>query len=112
MILGRDPEDKDGTLAMLEADDFFEIKERKTLHFLDLPIEIHWRFLNFVSDLDTISLTLAWNVITFIPHIPIACFESLYLYLYIYVDFIYHSRFDNQRLTFHSVNYCTSSSPS
>ena len=72
MILGRDPEDKDGTLAMLEADDFFEIKERKTLHFLDLPIEIHWRFLNFVSDLYTISLTLTWYVITFIPHIPIA----------------------------------------
>jgi len=72
MILGRDPEDKDGTLAKLEADDFFEIKERKTLHFLDLPIEIHWRFLNFVSDLDTISLTLTWYVLTFIPHIPIA----------------------------------------
>ena len=86
MLAERDTEYKDGTQTILEADDLFEVKERNRLHFLDLPTEIHWRFLNFMSDLDAISLTLTWYVITFISHTHIGCFESLCLYPVLFIS--------------------------
>jgi hypothetical protein len=58
--------EEENLLAMLETDEFLVTTERRSLHFLDLPVEIHLRILHFVCDLSVVSLSLTWYVIVFI----------------------------------------------